>query len=292
MSRLGRETRMKIGDALLGAGARYADKQLNLGLKGAALAAEMDLGMLIENPIEGTLLGWSIEWARGGYPQVTMSHLLAASLMGTSMAPDLIADHLVIPWPAFAILVPNQLVMADSPMGGVEYIDCVHALIENGHVIIIASGELDSLWSSSRRPLSSLGDALEGDSLCEPLNELDQRMLAMLDRLFIGTCVELSSRTNAPAIAKAAQLRRTTPPGHPKVWNYSLRREVVVDVREAITAYVRDGARSPTLRSFVRGHYRLQHYGPGNEFSEVREIAAYWRGPDGAPVAIRPHRLA
>lgn len=38
----------------------------------------------------------------------------------------------------------------------------------------------------------------------------------------------------------------------------------------------------------VRGYWRMQHYGPGNQRIRPVFVAAHMRGPDGAPVESRP----
>src|SRR6185437_981317 len=52
------------------------------------------------DPSFAALIGWSVEWARNGFPRLELGHKLCASLMATSMTPEIIAE-VVVPWPAF-----------------------------------------------------------------------------------------------------------------------------------------------------------------------------------------------
>src|SRR5258708_4504910 len=41
-----------------------------------------------QDPSFGALIGWSVEWARGGFPRIEVGHKLCASLMATSMSSE------------------------------------------------------------------------------------------------------------------------------------------------------------------------------------------------------------
>ena len=70
---------------------------------------------------------------------------------------------------------------------------------------------------------------------------------------------------------------------------YTVVRPVVLDCRVAVRDYIAGGGKSPTVRSLVRGHWRNQVHGPRNSLRKWIHVEPFWRGPDGAPVAVRPH---
>jgi hypothetical protein len=46
-----------------------------------------------------------------------------------------------------------------------------------------------------------------------------------------------------------------------------------------------------TIQSVVRGHRKQQPCGPGHVDRKLIWIQPYWRGPEDAPIAVRPHIL-
>jgi hypothetical protein len=237
-----------------------------------------------------SMLAWATEWARCGFPQVTLGHRLAASLMGSSMAPDLV-PQLNIPWPAFSIVVPDGIVFGAGEGGRHEDVACAHVLTDSTQIRILASGDRGTTWSAPTRYLTNLAEPIRDDGpgmLAHPLDSLDERMLTIVDRLFLGVCVELSAPLDRDAIRKASGGRAKRAPGsEPKIWTYALKRDVVVDVREAVKSYVLDGRKSPLYQSYVRGHYR-RHPTQGDRLVTVHP---HYRGPEGAPIATRQHVL-
>jgi hypothetical protein len=53
----------------------------------------------------------------------------------------------------------------------------------------------------------------------------------------------------------------------------------------------RDEGWTQGVRTLVRGHWRLQPYGPNNSLRKAIWIRPFWRGPEDAPVSIHPIRL-
>jgi hypothetical protein len=45
------------------------------------------------------------------------------------------------------------------------------------------------------------------------------------------------------------------------------------------------------VRTLVEGHWRHQHYGPGNAQVKRIWIQPFWRGPDDAPISVPIHRM-
>lgn len=45
------------------------------------------------------------------------------------------------------------------------------------------------------------------------------------------------------------------------------------------------------FQSCVRGHYKRQVIGVGRSGRKVIWIEPYWRGPEGAPLLVRPYEF-
>jgi hypothetical protein len=71
-----------------------------------------------------------------------------------------------------------------------------------------------------------------------------------------------------------------------------LLREVKIDCRAAIASYIAGQRRaSPSVQTLVRGHFKRAAHGPGRTERRWVQVEPYWRGPEDAPIALRPHRL-
>lgn len=250
-----------------------------------------------QDPSFGALISWSVEWARGGFPRVELGHKLCASLMATSMGSEVIPE-IVVPWPAFAILVPSGLIDAEDSALMLNDLTCAHALYADGRVRLIASAENLSVWSGAARNLAALGEpggaaGKNPDFVATPFDARDLRALQMIDRLFLGVCALLSSPDEQKEIAKrfgqVKNRRRSSP--FPEAWTYRLKRDVTFDARALVRDYVAGGGRSPTVQSHVRGHWRRQHWGPEMSLVKWIQVEPYWRGPEEAPIAFRDHKI-
>jgi len=62
-------------------------------------------------------------------------------------------------------------------------------------------------------------------------------------------------------------------------------------MRKAVVEYGKHGGKSPTVQCVVAGHWKMQPCGPGGSERKRIFIEPYWRGPEDAPIAIRPHVL-
>ncbi|WP_394831658.1 hypothetical protein LVJ94_34615 [Pendulispora rubella] len=246
------------------------------------------------------MLGWAAEWARSGFPHVHVDDLLAASMMASKMPRSTVAD-LQTPWPAFRLDLPTGLLPCDDAPERCWASALVQWWGNRVFMLVLPSGGWRALHLGLRKP-EELADSIGLDKSAEGFESFEsqeRRAIAMIDRLFLGVCAHLSSPERLSELAaqrdsathRAGEGRR--PPGSPpKIWTYELRRDVRVDVRAAVQAYVDGGGSSPTVQMLIPGHYRRQHYGPRNATRvELIQIDAYWRGPEDAPIAVRKHVL-
>lgn len=239
---------------------------------------------------------FSGKWAMSGYPTVDLGAKLAGSLMATSFPTEQADDLLRMPWPAFAIRIPEKLIVGESGgsfslvrahtssfRSGVEFVVSGH----EGAVALYQSGRsMADLWANE----GTLG---EGDPFGIPIDTRDRRTIRMLLNLFAGVCLELSDpraldesrrgRTRGGRAKHAARL-----PGElPDYERFELRRAVRLDVRETVRAFIDHGAKHPTVQTLVRGHWKMQAHGPARTLRKALHIEPYWRGRVDDPVSDR-----
>lgn len=246
----------------------------------------------------GSALGWATEWVRCGLPQVSLGHKLASSLMATSMGKAGL-ESLRPPWKAFAVLLPSPLLSATTASGRVADVRVAHALWDDGHLRVVATGD-GGIWSTSRTEVGEWAEewTASGPESSLPtqasLDDHDTRMLRMLARLVLGVAAELSSADNERGVRVAERKSRSNGLGRdglPKAWTFQLARPVRIDVRETVREYVERGGKSPTVQSLVRGHWKWQAHGKELQLRKWIHVEPYWRGPEDAPIVVSPKSL-
>lgn len=231
-----------------------------------------------------------VRWFRSGFPDVTLGHKLAASLMATQVSAEA-AETMVFPWPAFLIRVPEGLVSID---GGDPIVAISVLQGDGGMVGFDAHTRSGTSLGTFRVPPSELID--RDDSADDPslshseITATDERALVLLRRLVVGVVLELASESNTAAIKRGHHSKRRQS-DDPQVWRFVLTRAVRVDVRAAITDFNLRGGSSPRVQSLIRGHHKRQAYGPSNALRKWIHVEPYWRGPEDAPIAVRSHAL-
>ncbi len=273
--------------------------EIELDLAALLRLKREDQGYLLElydNPQARALVGWGADWVRSGLPQIVVTPRLAASLMATSME-RVCADDICLPWKAFAIVLPPSLVSAPAPTTGalVSWTRVhVHGLSEG--VAVYATDDRMRIWTTGPRPLAEFCDVesiQEQPSVGVPLESRDLRALSCIDRLILGVCAELSVPEARASIARQVRTAASSSAARaePRVWTYMLKRDVTVDCRDAVKAYVAGDRSRATVQVLVRGHWKRQRFGVGRECTRWIAIEPYWRGPEDAPIAVRKHRL-
>lgn len=184
---------------------------------------------------------------------------------------------------------------------------------------MIAHGARDSLWNVQQH-LKDLGDVtvvnagisndpwpdrnLPGDlEIHQTPTELDNRTTQMLARLFVNVALLMTASGNSRPIGKghgrpypagsssgtSSGKRRSCP--FPVSRIFQLTTPVRHDFRKVTGDYMRGGGKSPSVQGFVVGHWKMQVHGSGRTQRRPQFIEPYWRGPEDAPIAVRPHKL-
>lgn len=238
---------------------------------------------------------WAATWCQCGLPRVRVRAARAASFAATSMPPEQ-ATAVVPPWSAFLIELENVETMLTLP-GSEDPFDRVEVL----NTSLIAGSPTWSVFARSRggnvlhRLLLPEDDwgAQAGDSglFRDAAVDASERLLQVVCRIVLGTCLALSSPEERETGRHRACSKRFRRHRHPGVTDFVVGNDVRVDVRSAVGDYVAGGGVPPAVQSLVRGHWKRQAHGPGGALRRWIQIEPYWRGPEEGPVVVRKHVL-
>ena len=250
-------------------------------------------------------LAYALQWAHYGFQTIEPGAKLSASLMATSGM-----RGLIMPWDAFAVIVPVGMIWIDgkrgpAPVDAIFVRNCFGAGKEHlgiGVELCLISdadgGPMAHLWSESLDTMAE--DA--GDAELSPFErelaqqdrhalgdftDLDRRAFLLSSRFVLGCIAELTAlrEDNRIRIGERSPAR----PSEPKLSTWRLTRKVVVDVRAECAEFCRGGGKAPSVRTMVRGHWKHQAYGGG--VRRIIHVEPYWRGPEDGAIAVRPHVL-
>jgi hypothetical protein len=225
-----------------------------------------------------------------GFQRVQVGHKLAASLMATHAGddPEIMTCS---PWDAYTIEVPPELVRVEVS-GRAASFDVVavwHHPPDAMSYFVVFSRDSDVVISGKLVfPLPAFN--VSARSVLANGDETPViRARDCFARLVVSTELEMTdpSRVKVPPAT-----RRTTGDGTAPSGVHRLLREVKIDCRAAVSSYIAGQRRaSPSVQTLVRGHFKRAAHGTGRTERRWVHIEPYWRGPEDAPVAVRPHRL-
>lgn len=238
---------------------------------------------------------FGLAWAESAFSQFEIGTKLAASMMATSISRE-VADALEPPWRCFGVNVAAGLLSDTSGFALVLF-------CRDGHVRYLAMvddlgiqfGDEPSVGGYAKIEMkevpngSFLGVSFD-DAKARALPLATVKRIELLGKLMVGCCLELGGKTSIETTTSGRDSIRTKR-GLPEPWTYVLGRKVSVDARPAIAAYIRGNGISPTVQCLVRGHWKNQPCGPEAKERKFIHVEPYWRGPEDAPIAVRPHVL-
>jgi hypothetical protein len=252
------------------------------------------------------LCAWALgKWYANGLPVVQTSHTYAAALMATSMTRE-VSGEIRPPWSAFVIELPTALlstVNSEKEDEELRYVIVDHRPPLVGHpelkerqiarwnVFAVGSNGvlLSTIWKEDLTSSDFDKREIHEWDMGLPFEEADERTLLLICRLVVGCCLTMSNPNDVGRSGTSGGGQKGHPHDPPKVMRFKLGEPLKLDCRPALREYVRTGKRSPNVRVLVRGHYKLQAHGTGRELRKVIWVKPYWRGPDEAPVLLRPH---
>lgn len=262
---------------------------------------------ILSTPNEQMTMMWAGRWYKEGLPIVRTDEKYAALLMSTS-AKDIEEGSVVPPWPAFAIDLPTTLLFTSTGDGGVSPIKRIivhHVDTSLGWKwnFLAASEFGTALWRhgmSTEQLLDVDKKLLQTDyPLAEILGmeveEQDERVLLLVGRLIISTCLAMSDPENFHE-QRASKGRgvKFSLSKIPQPKTFILGRPVSVDCRPQVRDYVEHGSKKGTPLNVlvrVRSHWRRVACGPNHSQRRAQIIASYWKGPKDAPLNVRAHEL-
>ncbi len=234
-------------------------------------------------------------WAMSGFPQAVVSHQLAASFAATSAT----AASPTPPFDALAVRVPSgMLPVVNDATGREEFIEwALLAHHGGGHVWLRAFSESGMMLGHHAAHVTDLSVDWSGFGAGQQppgvsnQTALDQRTMDIVGRIVFGVLMEFESGAENAAVRNGPP-GKTKRSGQPKAWTFEFRRAVAHDVRDAVTDYVRNGARIQRVQVLVRGHWKRQAHGAGRSLRKTIHVEPYWRGADDAPIGVTPRVFA
>lgn len=237
-------------------------------------------------------------WAKGAFPFVQLQDpKWAASLMATSIPPEL-AEQFESPWPAFRISIPQDLLTLERA-GDADRVGRIMVMREeDGTWTIVVYGSDLMVYVAGQttanlcEDIPSAANKFEDPDLA--LSSTDRRCLRLVSRLVLGVCLafDRAASTMRPKRVRTGGECRGRAVNDPILRRYILGRPVTVDARGYVRAYLSGETRGPvSVQSWIRGHWKSQPHGPGGTLRKFIHVEPYWRGPEDAPIAVRPHVL-
>lgn len=227
----------------------------------------------------------AMAWASVAFPVLQLSHKLAASLSCTSYSPDVVSEILP-PWEAVGVLCPAGAISNDE----------IFAVVCNmvTHPRPWRSAYYDGKIMTSGHD-ETLGGMLSGEfEHVGGLNAGQERLRRAVHRIIIGALAE----SQAIGLGTSQQQRNFVPRekrGVIQPTMFALGRPVTLDLRQGIKEWIATGEMKAgaklTVQTLVKGHFKMQPHGEAGSGRKLIHVEPYWRGPEDAPIIVRPHRM-
>lgn len=258
---------------------------------------------------------WMWAWADSGFTTFRAAETYAAALMVTD--PPQNESDLIVPWRAIRIEVPPGLLV--TPNTEVRWIYLQANVPEDP----------DSLASIAYSNTQIMREAHHDDLVDEGATYRLRCASTLADVLWYRTAEELEWLSGGTPFANDEKerimllccnyvsgllytlqhTRDWAAREHKNHWGWSLRngprpppnhrnvvcgRPIKVSLRDMVRAQASGATRqsAPAMfQSCVRGHYKRQVIGVGRSGRKVIWVEPYWRGPEGAPMLVRPYEF-
>ncbi len=243
-------------------------------------------------------------WGAHACPLVRVDPAWAASMTRTRI-PSEMYEFVSPPWPVFKLEIPDELGFM------LEFGKELEPLRECfvGQFKSLRSGTLEE-WLHWTVAFTSAKEDANGDRSSKSLRmRLDDlvggttppdrgapgevgRTMERLLPLIASVCMAF----NDGALVRkrsAKAIRNTRSSATPTTEQWVVGRPVVLDLRKELRDYIATGrSYGPvSVQTLVRGHWKHQPHGSGRAERKFIHIEPYWRGPEDAPIAVRPHIL-
>ncbi len=235
-------------------------------------------------------------WANEGFGHLCTSQKFAAALMSTDAPRDMLASvHL--PWRSFVVDVPDGILVYDN----IDY-RRIHVSVDldgisgpHNEIVLCGFGIGGIRRIRNSTPdlatLLSLGDAVEDRIAGDRLDGHERRIFQLAGRFVLGLLLAFDESPAATRIVSAhsGKTRRDGPPKHRIAF---VSKAIKTDCRLAVRDFLSGARRGlPSVQSLVRGHHKRQVIGVTRAGRKVIWIEPYWRGPEDAPILVRPYKI-
>jgi len=255
-------------------------------------------------------------WGASGLPLVKPIDVNWAAAMCATNVPAEFLGILCMPWPAFVIEVPAELgLWMDSKSGCATFIGITRRVPALGEFVVEGSGEPydgrdtwlcieswftaaggDEPWHMPAFMLRRTTDL--GEDLDKASGDREDphyfRTQKMISKLVGGVLMALHAGQCRPTSA-AAKKRRARAGKLPTTMEFIVGTPVRARMVDFVRDFVKLGPRKmrgpQTVQTLVRGHWKQQPHGVGRLERKFIHIEPHWRGPEDAPIAVRPHVL-
>lgn len=243
---------------------------------------------------------WAARWVDQGCSRVVIEPKYAALLMATDVGRGII-EHVIPPWKAFLIEVPTDLLTIEDEkkeLDSIRHIMFQELVNDFGDRIcnIVGVGSRLTLWRHSV-PLVEIADQSTPEEQTDwgvgiGVTSRDDRVVKMMGRLVLSTCVALmdSSNYHRQKNRARASIRHRQGKGLKEIQSFVLGKPVSINCRQAIRDFI-DGShgsrQGPKIQFIVRGHWKHQPYGTGLSLRKFIQIDPYWKGPEDAKILTR-----
>jgi len=239
---------------------------------------------------------WQLRWYESAFPVLKISARFAAAAMMTSVASNL-HEEVETPWKAFMIELPKG-----------EDVLYQHDLERRAHPVrwiqVLRTDATGPKWTiflhSPTSPISlnrvscTTSELLSFLGLHDPLHELndsDERAGILAGRIVVSAvCAATTFNPSSGGNIGTGKKKRSEK--YPTARVFQITEPVDIDLAPTMrNLQLSPGGRLLNIQSVVRGHRKRQPYGPRNVERKWIWIQPYWRGPEEAPIAVRPHVL-
>jgi len=270
--------------------------------------------------LQNSLVWFAVaRWSDQAFPTVTMGEKFCAALMATQIPEDMLSE-VEAPWKAFVIEVPGRMLSVfDGDL--MQRTRIVRILVQK---IDDAQGEDEPWrWIAFGEKGQHVWRSANADQLLKPVHfdkkkpdtkfnyeignrafddddlHRDERLYILISRLVLNVCLAVADPDQVKEVGsshkrhKAAKREgRRSPLVEQRV--FQVGRPINLDCRDAIQEYVEGerAARELKVQSLTRGYWRRQPYGPKLALRRRQWIEPYWRGPEDAPILVRPHTFS
>jgi hypothetical protein len=246
---------------------------------------------------------WMGLWGALGCPRIRVEGKWAALLCESSIPKELY-DLVIPPWPAMVVSLPEDLGLV-VPLGGR---DCPLTQLRIMRVQALRRETMEPWWcwnitvqdrpdhkgNAHSKTLTLRLDDLCGDHRGDNCSSAVDRSTDLIGPIVGGICMAFASGMGKRVAATKKIDRHSRRHPIPQCDEWVLGKPVMVDLRPRIRAFIKSGLKvaGPLhVQVLVRGHWKQQPHGVGRTERKFIHIEPYWRGPEDAPIAVRPHVL-